>query len=335
MARHGQNPMRWVKENNSHSDISISTVTHIPFLDGYYEESLDILKLCLESLLKNTKLSFDLYVFDNGSCKEVIDYLKDLYDKNHINYLILSNDNIGKVGAWNNLFGVAQGKYICYMDSDVYFTNGWLEETLEIFKSFPNAGMVTAQPARRHLPKYCNSTIDGARKDVNIEIKEGDLLPKAYLNACAYGLGRTPDEYYKLIEGENDILLTSGGKKAFVSADHFQFVIKKDLIKSLLPLENTVPLGPEAVYQLDDQVDRKNAWRLSTTKYLVHHIGNKLPRGEEEKSIISNYFNMNETLNNKLSKKKSGVKSRILRLLLKKINTWSYNLLYKKKDIDY
>ena len=89
MARQGQNPMRWVKEMKSHSDISICTITYIPFLDGYYEESLDILKLCLESLLKNTKPSFDLYVFDNGSCKEVIDYLKELYDNNHINYLIL------------------------------------------------------------------------------------------------------------------------------------------------------------------------------------------------------------------------------------------------------
>mgnify|MGYP001364062863 CR=1 FL=1 len=334
MARHGQNPMRWVKEINSHSDIAICTITHIPFLDGYYEESLDILKLCLESLLNNTQSSFDLYVFDNGSCKEVIDYLKELYDNHQINYLILSNDNIGKVGAWNNLFGAAQGKYICYMDSDVYFNDGWLEETLEIFKSFSKAGMVTAQPARRHLPKYCNSTIDGARKDVNIEIKEGDLLPNSYINACAYGLGRTPDEYFKIIEGENDILLTLGDKKAFVSADHFQFVIKNDLIKSLLPLENIIPLGPEAVYQLDEQVDRKKAWRLSTTKYLVHHIGNKLPKGEEEKSIIFNDFIMDETLNNKILKKKSGVKSRMFRVLLKKINTWSYHLLYKKRDVD-
>ena len=85
MARRGQNPMRWVKEINMHSDISICTITHIPFLGGYFEESLDILKLCLESLLNNTPSPFDLYVFDNGSCKEVIDYLKELYDDRQIN----------------------------------------------------------------------------------------------------------------------------------------------------------------------------------------------------------------------------------------------------------
>ena len=38
------------------------------------------------------------------------------------------------------------------------------------------------------------------RKNVNIKIKEGDPLPKSYLNACAGGLVVSPDEYLKITE---------------------------------------------------------------------------------------------------------------------------------------
>ena len=45
----------------------------------------------INSLLKNTQPVYDLMVFDNGSCKRIIEYLIDLRDKGIIQYLIFLN----------------------------------------------------------------------------------------------------------------------------------------------------------------------------------------------------------------------------------------------------
>ena len=40
-------------------------------LERIYAKTLDVLKVCMESMRKDAGLPFDLMVFDNGSCAEV------------------------------------------------------------------------------------------------------------------------------------------------------------------------------------------------------------------------------------------------------------------------
>jgi len=43
-----------------------------------------------------------------------------------IQYLVLSDKNLGKGGAWNQIFGGAPGEIIVYSDSDVLsILDGW------------------------------------------------------------------------------------------------------------------------------------------------------------------------------------------------------------------
>jgi len=58
--------------------VTVFIVTYIPFLAGYYAHSLDVLKVCLGSILAHTSGSFDLVVFDNASLLEVVNYLNGL-----------------------------------------------------------------------------------------------------------------------------------------------------------------------------------------------------------------------------------------------------------------
>jgi hypothetical protein len=55
--------------------ITVALLNYIPFLSGFYAETLDVLKVSLESMRKDAGLPFDLMVFDNGSCAEVRDFL--------------------------------------------------------------------------------------------------------------------------------------------------------------------------------------------------------------------------------------------------------------------
>ncbi|HKJ26231.1 MAG TPA: glycosyltransferase family A protein, partial [Anaerolineales bacterium] len=110
--RVGQNPAKSVDSVAKPAKVTVAMVVYIPFLGGYYQQSLDVLKLCLESIWQNTKIPYDLMVFDNASCEEVRQYLVQSEAEGKIQFLTLSDKNIGKVGAWNFIFGGAPGEFI-------------------------------------------------------------------------------------------------------------------------------------------------------------------------------------------------------------------------------
>ena len=57
MARLGQNPLKWISENDRVEDVTVITIVHIPELSGFWKNSLDVLKVCFNSLIENTKES--------------------------------------------------------------------------------------------------------------------------------------------------------------------------------------------------------------------------------------------------------------------------------------
>jgi cellulose synthase/poly-beta-1,6-N-acetylglucosamine synthase-like glycosyltransferase len=119
--RKGQNPAKFVQKVAQPQRITVAVLNYVPFLSGFYAQTLDILKLCLGSIWENSDLSYDLLVFDNGSCQEVVDYLTEAQDAGKIQYLILSEKNMGKGGAWNIMLQAAPGEIVAYTDNDAYF----------------------------------------------------------------------------------------------------------------------------------------------------------------------------------------------------------------------
>ena len=146
--RKGQNPAKFAKAVARAERITVALLNYIPFLSGFYAETLDVLKVCLESLRRDAGLPFDLMVFDNGSCAEARDFLVAEKAAGRIQYLILSDKNVGKGGAWNVMLPGAPGEIISYTDSDVLFSPAWLKRSVEILEVFPDTGMVTARPFR-------------------------------------------------------------------------------------------------------------------------------------------------------------------------------------------
>ncbi len=85
--RKGQNPAKFVKDVAKPERITAAMLTYIPFLSGFYEETLDVLKVSLDSMRNDAGLPFDLLVFDNGSCPEARDYLIQEKEEGRIQYL--------------------------------------------------------------------------------------------------------------------------------------------------------------------------------------------------------------------------------------------------------
>ena len=159
--RVGQNPAKSIDHVPQPARVTVAVVAYIPFLSGYYAESLDVLKVCLESIWANTPQPYDLLVFDNASCVEVREFLLDAYRQKRIRYLVLSEQNVGKGGAWNLIFQGAPGEVIAYADSDVFFSPGWLEHALELLEAFPRVGMVSSRPLRTPEKYYIGNSYPG------------------------------------------------------------------------------------------------------------------------------------------------------------------------------
>ena len=90
--RIGQNPAKFVKDVAKPSRVTVAVLNYIPFLSGYYADMLNVLHACLTGIWENTDSEYDLMVFDNGSCEEVIGYLRDAQVAGKIQYLILSRE---------------------------------------------------------------------------------------------------------------------------------------------------------------------------------------------------------------------------------------------------
>ncbi|MGA9533695.1 MAG: glycosyltransferase family A protein, partial [Anaerolineales bacterium] len=146
--RLGQNPAKFVGTVAQPKRVTVAVLSYVPFLSGFHAQSLDVLKACLDSILTNTTGDYDLMVFDNGSEEHTVAYLTDLHQRGLIQYLLLSQVNLGKGGAWNIMLDGAPGEIVAYTDSDALFHDGWLSHSLELLEGFPNVGMVTSRPFR-------------------------------------------------------------------------------------------------------------------------------------------------------------------------------------------
>lgn len=340
MPRIGQNPLKWTPVNRHPERITITTVVYIPELTGFWANALDILRLCFDSLYENTALPFDLMVLDNGSCTEVVDYLLESKASGRIQFLILSKYNLRKLGALNVLLAAAPGEIISFSDSDVYFMPGWLKASIEVMEAFPEAGQVSALPTVDKASAYCSATYEGINEEPTLSVETGtSLIPERFIEAHRLSLGKSKEAYQKTVGHREDVRITRNGTSAYVSAQDFQFTTRKEIVQRVLPLKVT---GEREYYDpiyspvFEARLNELGYWRLSTTDYLIHHLGNMMPTSGEDftKSILQHQPDINangkQTENYCFPLGQRLTDSRYFRRFLKRVNSLTYRLLYER-----
>ncbi len=275
--RKGQNPAKFVKDVVRPQRITVALLNYIPFLSGFYAETLDVLKVSLVSMHKEAGLPFDLMVFDNGSCGEVRDFLVKEKEAGRIQYLILSEKNMGKGGAWNVMLSGAPGEIIAYTDADVLFSPTWLSRSVEILETFPSVGMVTARPFRTP-PEFYESTLKWAKE--NAELEEGQFIPWETFLEFNLSLGQTEEENKKVYAETKDWRIQYKGVTALAGASHWQFTSYKSRLQQFLPFDMDKPMGQ--VRQLDKHMNDAGLLRLMVPDPLAMNMSNTLGylRGE-------------------------------------------------------
>ncbi|WP_299029472.1 glycosyltransferase family A protein [uncultured Thermanaerothrix sp.] len=271
--RVGQNPAKFVHQVARPERITVAILNYIPFLSGFYAEMLDVLRTCLDSARQEPGLPFDLLVFDNGSCPEVQDYLLAEQRAGHIQYLWLSEKNLGKGGAWNIILSGAPGEIIAYADNDVLFYPGWLSESVRLLETFPRVGMVTSRPFITKR-EYLTHTLAWAHSHPEVQVEEGKFIPWETYYEFARSLGQEPEVIRQDFEKDTCYRLTYRGVSAIAGASHWQFVAYKSVLAEFLPFDMDRPMGQ--VKQLDERMNQAGYLRLMLTEPRVMNMSNTL-----------------------------------------------------------
>ena len=269
--RRGQNPAKFVSEVAQPARLTVAVLTYAPFLGGFFAEALDVIRACLESLWRTTPAPYDLLVFDNGSCREVVDYLLEARSAGRIQHLMLSQHNLGKGGAWNVIFRAAPGELLAYTDCDALFFDGWLERSLEILETYPRVGMVTARPFR--TPEaFLTSTVGWAEADPEVRLEHGAFISWEVFREFDMSLGQEEEAVRARYASTEDFRLTYRGVTAQAGASHYQFLARKSVLAEFVPFVMDRPMGQ--VRQLDQRMNDAGYLRLMTTTPLMMNMSN-------------------------------------------------------------
>jgi Glycosyltransferases, probably involved in cell wall biogenesis len=273
--RIGQNPAKAGLKARVPNRLGVSIVTYIPNQTGYFEESLQIVKIEIASLRKNTGEEFDLYVFDNGSCHEVQNELVKLNQDGVIDFLYLSHHNVGKIGALNCAVASMPNEWIVYTDSDFFFRPNWLQESMKLAEAFPEAGMITAQPNIFDQLEGKSKAV--AELDLSTFSVANEKLNTPAVEEYCRGIGASEEMRKKYLAMEYPVVMQKSNQtKAVIGACTAQFMSKADFLKKVFPLPHEFVISREEDNEICRKVDSFGALEISTFDPFVVHMGNHL-----------------------------------------------------------
>jgi len=100
---------------------------------------LDLLKKFLPSVVKNTPIDISIYVIDNGSTDNSIDFINTNFSS--ITTIALDK-NYGFAQGYNLGLKKIDAEIICMLNNDVEVTPSWTEPVLELFKLEKNTAII-------------------------------------------------------------------------------------------------------------------------------------------------------------------------------------------------
>ncbi len=282
MARLGTNPSRGKTLDFTPPRVTVAVLVYEPNQLGYFQHRLDVTKLTINSIIKNTQKPFELLVFDNGSCEEMVSHLKALHESGQIDTLVLSRQNIGKLNALWRIAHLAQGEVIAYTDDDVYHLPGWLPAHLEVLDAYPKVGAVTGFYIKQRVAMSSEKTLEWVAQEEaanNLTVERGQLIPQKWEEEYMDNSGRTLERYQSEVAGLEDVAVDFKGLKAWVSAHHFQVLTpKKVLIEVLSEMleEGWSDQMMGRMVEMDDRMDARGYLRLTTYAQTMRLLGNTI-----------------------------------------------------------
>ena len=274
--RTGVNPEKGKKEFNREKSHRVIIPVFIPnSKDDYYKDALKVLKECIFSIINTVNPETTVIsVINNNSNKEVSDFLNTQLIEKYLDKVVSYRENRGKVYAVLSEAKASFEDFITICDADVFFFPGWEQAVFNIFKSFPNAGVVSPVPSQ-NLALYHNATVfyDKYWSIMKYEKVVSDKDCELFLNGLGNSalLRRNKHPY----DWKQKQYYLNGRIKALVGANHYVATYRKNILEFNTDFPQLkFKKGYEEEY-LDLPCDKLGYYRLSTIKAYAYHMGNK------------------------------------------------------------
>lgn len=301
---------------------------YIPNQIGYFKDSFQILKYCLESLFKTIHSKTFITVVNNGSCEEVKNYLQDLFQQNRINEIIHTN-NIGYVNAMIKGMAGHQFSIVTTADADVIFLNDWQKACYEVFEAFPKTGAICPSPSTKVLKFYNSSFFWDNFFSKNVCFTK--VLDPKPLKAFAISIGNP--SFYNNYQLEYKMVIKNNNVTATVGAGHYIVTYRGSVFNELKEKYSVFKLGGGSDDVMDKPVSGQGYWRLATDKNYAFHMGNTV---EDWMSDIVNGLEDSQEFvlepifkKNKVRKFYIGIKEIFFSKFLVRRPIWPFFLRYK------
>ncbi|MFV8392944.1 glycosyltransferase family 2 protein [Flavobacterium sp. LB2P6] len=327
--RIGFNPHRDQPQQQSGYLHQIIIPVYIPNQEGYFKDSFEILKLCLDSLFSTIHHKTFVTIVNNGSGEFVKDYLLELLKTNKIQELIHTT-NIGKLNAIFKGLSGNNIELVTVSDADVMFLPNWQSETIKIFNELPQVGVVGLVPQIKTYTSKCGNLIFDNLFNKNfkfIPVKNKNAFIRFY-ESIGWGRDYNVDylEYGLGIEINSDL-------KVYAGSGHFVATYKKDMFQEIVTF-SSYKLGGNSEEYLDLAPLKRGYWRVTTYDNYAYHLGNTLEDWMKSKPLKNDNMELIHS-DFKTYKKVSAINYFIKnRLFVKVVFTkWIFRLFLKWKKL--
>lgn len=117
----------------------MSPPAELSIVVGTYNR-LDQLRMCIESILRETRTGFVLHVTDAGSTDGTVEFLRELASERIRPHLV--GRRLGQARAYNEIFALVDTPHVCWLSDDNIVVDGGLDLGLEILRRDSRIGMV-------------------------------------------------------------------------------------------------------------------------------------------------------------------------------------------------
>lgn len=326
--RIGINPQKLEKKIELTTLHRIVVVVFIPELKGFYENSFEVFKLCVDSIISSINNNAAITIVNNGSCEEVTSFINGYLSDGKIDSIVHHSKNIGKMDA---MIGAARGvreKLITLTDSDILFKAGWQQSVENIFFNFKDVGSVSPIPVRvadfygtsSVLKKILLRQLKFSRQAILENFEDYNK----YTQSINWDLESDKSAKWPILEYK--------GVKAILGSGHQVMTIDRDILFETVPTNPSLILvGNNSEYNyIDIPIDKAGKLRLSTYHNFAFHMGNT-PEEWMKKVISENsHYDFKTSQLYKLPKQKNlfdtviklkwyRLKSRLIKIIFKKI----------------
>ena len=267
--REGTNPNRKAVVDG-YKPIVVSAITHLPNLEGYHSERLNVIKASLESMRANAGMDCQIFIWDNGSCDQLLYWLRRSFKPD----FLMTSANVGKSIARASIVKMLPpGTIVGVADDDMFYYPDWLKEQVRVLKNYPNTGTVSGWPVRTQFRFHNSATLAWGRRYAS-RFERGKFIPPQEDKDFCTSIGRDYiGKQFNYTRNDFDTKLTFRGIETYATGHHAQWIGYADIISRYVSYDRQA-MADERPFE--KAVNDAGLLRLTTFKRYTRHIGNVL-----------------------------------------------------------